>query len=355
MVNRSERIFYFDALRALAILIVILLHVNGHIAELVHYTIHNIYTLQGVHQTFVTNFLRIGVDLFLMLSGALLLGRSESVKEFYIKRIPRLVKPFLFWSLVFTVMLFAVSYFLPGVGIVGQFGPMGFLQLFKDMLLCRALGSVVYWFVWMMLAVYILMPFLNKWIINVDLSKIEYFLIVWVVYNILVYTLMLPIPPAISFVVSPVGFAVLGYYLRYTPRRLFTNPVIVWSLIIIPSIMMLIYAYTLVHVDLLFIFERYSLPVTLVAMGVFCLFKNTESINHVAAPVRKAISSVALCSYGMYLIHGQMMMVARKIFHLSSNYIFDFLVLFAVGFIFSWLIIYVLSKIPIVNDLIGVK
>ena len=79
MVNRSERIFYFDALRALAILLVILLHVNGHIAELVHYTIHNIYTLQGVHQTFVTNFLRIGVDLFLMLSGALLLGRSESV------------------------------------------------------------------------------------------------------------------------------------------------------------------------------------------------------------------------------------------------------------------------------------
>ena len=97
MVNRSERIFYFDALRALAILIVILLNVNGHIAELVKYTIHNIYTLQGVHQTFVTNFLRIGVDLFLMLSGALLLGRSESVKEFYIKRIPRLVKPFLFW------------------------------------------------------------------------------------------------------------------------------------------------------------------------------------------------------------------------------------------------------------------
>ncbi len=67
MVNRSERIFYFDALRALAILIVILLHINGHLAEIVHYTIYNIYTLQGFYQTFVTNFFRIGVDLFLSL------------------------------------------------------------------------------------------------------------------------------------------------------------------------------------------------------------------------------------------------------------------------------------------------
>ena len=355
MVNKSERIFYFDALRALAILIVILLHINGHLAEIVHYTIYNIYTLQGFYQTFVTNFFRIGVDLFLMLSGALLLGRSESIKTFYTKRIPRLVKPFVFWALVFTIMLFAASYFIPGIAGISDLGLMGLLQLFVDTLLCRAPGSVVYWFFWMMLAVYIVMPFLNKWIRTVDFSKIEYFLIVWIVYNILVYTLLVPMPPAISFVVSPVGFAVLGYYLRYTQRRLFTNIGVIWSLIIIPSIIMVIYAYTLVNVDLLFIFERYSLPVTLVAIGVFCLFKNTESINTLPNNFKNIISSVALCSYGMYMIHGQMMMVARKIFHLSSNYIFDFLVLFAVGFLFSWLIIYVLSKIPIVNELIGVK
>jgi len=57
----------------------------------------------------------------------------------------------------------------------------------------------------------------------------------------------------------------------------------------------------------------------------------------------------------MYMIHSQLMMVTRKIFHLSSNFIFDYLVLFAVGFFISWFIIYVLSKIPIVDDLIGVK
>lgn len=355
MVNKSERIFYFDALRALAILFVISLHINGHVAEMVHYTVNNIYSYHGVFATFATNFFRIGVDLFLMLSGALLLGRDWTVKGFFRKHIPRLVKPFIFWSLVFSVMLIAASYFIPSMNFITQFGIMDMFQVFLDTLTCKAPGSVVYWFFWMMLGVYILMPLFNKWINGTDFTKIEYFLIIWTVYLFFVYTVMVPIPVEITFFLTPMGFVVLGYCLRYTEREIFKNKLVLWGLVILPSIIMILYAYTMVEVDVLFIFQRYSVPVMLVATGVFCLFKNSKSLNNLPQSYKSVISSIALCSYGMYLIHSQIIMIIRKIIPLPPNYVLDFIVLFIGGFVFSWIIIYILAKIPIIDEFIGVK
>jgi hypothetical protein len=65
-----------------------------------------------------------------MLSGALLLGRDWDIKGFLSKRIPRIVKPFVFWSAVFTVLLVGASYFIPSVGFVKSFGIMDILRVF---------------------------------------------------------------------------------------------------------------------------------------------------------------------------------------------------------------------------------
>lgn len=354
MANKSERIFYFDALRALAILLVISLHACGHIAEIIPFDAHTIYSFHGVFATFETNFFRIGVDLFIMLSGALLLGRDWAVGGFLKKRINRLVKPFLFWSVVFSIALILASYFIPSMNFVTQFGVMDILMVFWNTITFQAPGSVVYWFFWMMLGVYLLMPLLNRWINGAEMSHVEGFLIVWMIYLVLAYSLMVPIPEVISFFVAPVGFAVLGYYLRYTERGIFKNHAVIWALILVPTIAMLLYAYSLIDVDILFIFERYSVPVMLVATGVFCLFKNSEWLNNLPVSLKNIIVSVSVCSYGMYLIHSQIMMIVRKVIYLPQNYWLDFAILLLAGFVFSWIIIYVLSKIPVLNDFIGV-
>lgn len=118
MVDKSQRIFYFDALRAFAILCVVLLHVTGHLGEIMNYNIHTIYSFSGIYETFANNFFRIGVDLFLMISGALLLGRNWEIKGFFKKRFSRLVKPFLFWSLIFSIIIVASSYLIPSINFV---------------------------------------------------------------------------------------------------------------------------------------------------------------------------------------------------------------------------------------------
>lgn len=351
--NGSKRIFYFDAIRAIAILCVVLLHCTGHLGEMMNYNISSIYSFDGLFLMFANNFFRIGIALFLMLSGALLLGRDWEIKSFYHKRIPRIAKPFLFWSIVFSLILILSSYFVPGINFVTQFKIFDMFNVLVDTLICRAPGSEVYWFFWMMLGMYILMPLANKWINGTELSKIEYFLIVWTVYIIAVYSLMVPIPEMLSFFVSPIGFVVLGYYLRYNERKIFNNPIISLILIVVPSALMMIYSYNVVNTEILFIFDKYSILVMIEAIGVFCLFKSSFILNNPGNVVKKVVSSVAMCSYGMYLIHSQMIMVVRRM--LPLNFTFDLIVFFIVGFVLSWIIIRFLAQIPILNEYIGAK
>lgn len=353
MENKTGRIFYFDALRAFAILSVVLLHVTCHLKEIMNYTASSIHSASGAFVVLFINFFTIGVPIFLLLSGALLLGRDWEIKDFLSKRLPRIAKPFLFWSLAFTVLLVILSLLIPSVDFVTSFGAYDILKLFWDTLMCNAPGSAVYWFFWMMFGVYLIIPIFNKWIKNSDLSELEYFLVLWLVSIVFEYTFMMECPVKLSYFTSPIGLVVLGYYLRHTDRKIFNNAFCAVSLIIISTVLMFVYSYFIAD-TVSFSYHRYSMPVVIEAIGVFCLFKCILLLNNPNEWILKIITSISVCSYGMYLIHSQLVMATRKLLHGSLGFTAEYLLLFVVGFIVSWLIIYTLSKIPVLKDFVGV-
>ena len=110
-ISKSKRIFYLDALRAVAILTVIAVHVYAVTRVQVMADFATGPSLRWLFSQFTGNNLRIGVDLFLMLAGALSLGREWSIKEFLGKRIPRIVEPFVFWGLVTGAIAVIISYY----------------------------------------------------------------------------------------------------------------------------------------------------------------------------------------------------------------------------------------------------
>ena len=164
-----------------------------------------------------------------MLAGALSLGRDWDIKTFLGKRLPRIVIPFLFWGFVLSSLLLIFTVVFPDFywlhdQIAGFLSPVGFLKTLYLFYMAKAICSAPYWFFWMILGTYLIMPIFNKWVANSDMGELEYFLIFWLITCIFDYTLGFPFPVKLTYFVSPIGLVVLGYYLRYTERDILNNP-----------------------------------------------------------------------------------------------------------------------------------
>lgn len=354
--TKSKRIFYFDALRATAILCVVIIHTTGFFDNIMKFTPGAFYTVTGFWALFSNNTFRIGVDLFLMLSGALSLGRDWEIKDFLGKRLPRIIKPFVFWSIVGSLTLIGLTIYFPQLHFTNDFTLWGILTTIYQTFMYSTHSFTAYWFFWMILGTYFIMPIFNKWLYNADLKEAEYFLVLWVISSIFEYTLMTECPVKLSYFTSPIGLVVLGYYLRHTKRKIFNNKYIALLMIIIPATIMVVYSYSLLDTQMFFKFDRYSILLLIEVTGVFCLYKCSGLLENPNKYFKKFVVRVATCSYGMYLTHCSFIYVFGKIAPLklippSVAYI----VLLCVGFFGSLILIELLGKVPVVKDYIGIK
>ena len=223
-VSKSKRIFYLDALRAVAILTVIAVHVYAVTRVQVMADFATGPSLRWLFSQFTGNNLRIGVDLFLMLAGALSLGREWSIKEFLGKRIPRIVEPFVFWGLVTGAIAVIISYYF-GYKFIFAFDINSILHFFYGVFMSTSPGFSPYWFFWMILGTYLIMPIFNKWLLHSELEEAEYFLVFWLITALFDFTLNIDFPIKLTYFVSPIGLVVAGYYLRHTQRTLQSNSI----------------------------------------------------------------------------------------------------------------------------------
>lgn len=99
--------FRFDLIRAVAILMVIAIHSSALFCQV---AINE--TGFGVNKILysVLQIIFIAVPVFVMLSGALLLGKDEPLGVFFKKRLTRVMIPFLVWS----VIVYALTYVQSG-------------------------------------------------------------------------------------------------------------------------------------------------------------------------------------------------------------------------------------------------
>lgn len=361
-VTKSKRIFYFDALRAFAIFCVIVIHVYCEIQAGIMSEYGIIPSYKWIYAQIMGNSFRIGVDLFLMLSGALSLGRVWDIKSFLGKRIPRIVAPFAFWGLILSIILISLSYFF-GYTYIGSFDVYSILTFICNAYIAKGPSFAPYWFFWMILGTYLIMPILNRWLYHADLKEAEYFLIIWLITCLFEYTLKMDFPITLTYFTGPIGFVVAGYYLRHTERKIINNPYFAVFLIIITSLIMIFFSWYFSSADAIYNFNRYSFITALEAIGVFLLFKNFNKFNigigfikNSNSSFHRLISLMAKNSYGMYLIHATVISIILRSFPGFSNQtnLFTVIVLLAAVFI-SLGVMEVLNRIPYINHVIGSK
>lgn len=207
-VTKTTRYAYIDLLRCLAVLLVIMLHcVSGYA---------NNTALFGTRTWWACNiinsFARMGVPLFFMISGFLLLSSEGTCRigAFYKRRFSKLCIPFLFWDVIYYFEVCVLEGRTPTL-----------LSFLNE--LTRQGSKYHLWFIYQILALYLLMPFLKKIVDHSTERERWAFLLVILLQPTLfrfinIIQRVVYIAPFLALVEGYAGFILTGYLLGICPK-----------------------------------------------------------------------------------------------------------------------------------------
>ena len=361
--KKSQRVFYFDALRAMAIIGIIFCHVSK------NYIVSDMGTVNFYISAFYDCFRDFSVPIFVMLSGGLLICKKDSLIHFFKKRLSRILIPFIFWSML--TIIYSFSYIKHSIDLnnaidifLGHSGSMG----------------VTFWFIWMIIIVYIgvfivnkIMEYGNKKIEGFDKRFIAILTLLSVAYIILYqqhafgsayYSSIL------SYYISFLTFAIIGCYIantNFVQTKVKTNKLAILTAVLsavsyISYINLYVVPISLENHHFYYL-PYFTIEILIISVSTFLMFKylsNTEFFKKIESKFGDAIITLSKYSYGIYLSHYLALFYFIRFINpyvnlLSLNSIIAIPILVAIILTASMTILWILNKIPYVNRITGVN
>jgi surface polysaccharide O-acyltransferase-like enzyme len=336
--GENKRLIYVDVLRVIACFLVILTHSSMPMDS-----------SSNIYLALISFISTPATQLFFALSGTVLLPVKMGMKAFYKKRFLKLLPPVFFWSIV-TMLVYVL---------VGKETSADALISIFRMPIYPVIG--VYWFVYVMIGLYLLAPFVSPWLISANKKQVQLFLGLWSI------TLLLPYLNAFYpgfysvtgnyyFMLNAfggyLGYWILGYYLRLYPIKKSLNKT--WLIVLILFVLFLaLVAYFKVTGANVEVFMGYlQIGNALCVVVIYTIVQNLVIKSKMTV---KIISEIAKYSFGIYLIH---IIVVRefvwRFFEASTiNPFIGTLVIAVISFGLSYTILKILSKIPYSKFIVG--
>ena len=278
----KERIFYYDFLRAFAIIAVILCHVGIFYGSQVTQT-------QTISRLIIADIGRCGVPIFLMISGALLLNRTESLSDFLKKRFSRIIYPYIFW-----VALIALGIF--------------FIQKDYNLMIKVIIGDFsVTWYFWTLIGVYLAIPVINSFLKEYGEDALKYFLAIWILTIVLKTVNHYPLFTHfnLDFFAGYLGYPILGYYLDNKEFNLSDSKILMISLGIFALFFAISGYIDCLHLPINIMYQ--SIILVILSSALFLVIKSINGITSFKAIkdniIGKIIFLISIYSYGMYFSH----------------------------------------------------
>ncbi|MDD3252713.1 MAG: acyltransferase [Lachnospiraceae bacterium] len=338
----KERILYYDIMNVMACIAVIALHHNG----LVHSFTD---TAAWKQSLWVECGAYWAVPIFLMLSGATLLDyrKKYSTKTFFFKRFTRVLIPWICWSII----ILAIKV-IRGAATIDSFQLKTFLDLFFN----NKIESTYYYF-GALIACYFAMPVFS---LLTDNRKILWYVValnfVFVSINTLVknyggITWNLDIPVVGSYFI----FVCLGFLLdrEIIPRK-------TRCFLYVLGVFMMIFRYICTCYYSAIERKMYT-PIqgyvqfhsVIFAVAMFVFIKNIPWNDILSEKIKKILPVVSKYSFGIYLMHRQVMMLETKITGLTPERFLWRVVMIPVTYLICLMAVAFISKVPIVRKTIG--
>jgi len=351
MDSPKVNIQFLDTLRAMATLGVILIHVTTPILKMTY----------GKNMEFwwignsIDSCVRFVIAIFLMLSGATMLGKTYKLSEFYRKRFMRVLVPFLFWSAIYCFYLWQN---LPSKSKpTDVFSILSWaFHLFVNQGISRH-----FWYVYMIVVIYIFVPFMGKTVRKLSDTTLWIVLLVWILMNVaetfhLLDTTHWPVLLAQYFgYVMYSGYLLLGYqlmkvHIRSKYNRIF--PALVYLLTIFIAAISTWFLSKQAHKLDTTMYGSLTPNTMLQSVALFLLIKDMATNRKFA---RWIITKLSNYSYGIYLVHVLIinLLFDHKIFWKIAYPLLSVPAIVILVLICSFGIIFVLRKLPGGNYISG--
>ena len=347
---KTERSWYLDYMRIIATLAVIMIHVSSYRFQAVEVT-----STEWAAMNFYDSIARYAVPVFLMLSGALFLQEDKKidVKLLYGKYIFRIVTAFIFWSVIYAVYIH-------------------YNKGWQKMLTRFIEGYTHMWYLFLIVGLYMIVPFLKQIIASKELTK--YFLLLGFVFTFLIPEILYWMQNSPNEVCSVIGKAannalkdmdfrfaaglvfyfVGGAYLNQITLNKKTRTFIyIAGILGFLATIVITYVLTLEKgKPVTTYYGHLKINVLLESIFVFVFCKYELSKFKLGKVMQTVIIALSKYSFGVYLVHMLVRNVLAKNFGLYSLTFHPILAIPVVTFVIvviSFLISMILNHIPVVR------
>jgi surface polysaccharide O-acyltransferase-like enzyme len=292
--SQKEFILWADFIRVIATVLVITVHVSGQITNAWGRVPESDWFVADIYGGIA----RICVPLFFMISGYLLLPRSEPLGTFYKKRLPKVVIPLIAWSLIYAGWY------------CGNHSGTCTLPMIQNLLLVR--GAYYHlWFLYVLIGIYLILPVLRLMIgPHTDFRVLWYLIGLWLIFQPILaiakrfwnFSIRIQPPLAVGFV----GFLFLGYLLggsTLTRLRVLLSAIVFFLATLVTILGTYFMTRTAGEFDGFF-YDLMSLNVILASGAAFMLLRWVSDTRLLQRPGwHELFRLMAAAAFGIYLIH----------------------------------------------------
>lgn len=345
----TNRIFGFDIMRSIAIILVVIGHSDFRYIDHIHSVP-----------------LPDGVDLFFVLSGFLigtiLIRTAEENQRFNLKVILNFLQRRWFRTLPNYFLFLLINIILIYFGFISGFLNKYLSTFFVFFQNFHKPYDFLFWESWSLSVeewFYLLFPFVVLFLFSISnyrlkvkyiiVTAIAFFLIFPLLYRIIQFELH----PFLSFDLyfrklvltrlDTIGFGLLGAYIHWYHNDFWKKSK---NIFFILGLIALIFLTTVTKQDMLFLKTYYF---SLIGLSILLLLPKIESIKNEKIPF-KPFQFVSKISYSMYLIHLPLIQITSKVFSFSNKY--EAILIYIIFWIFLLLLSYLVYRFyerPLMN------
>ncbi len=342
----NKRNYSLDLARIIAALAVVMIHCSanfilGYHPFIKEFIIGNIFDSVS----------RIGVPLFLMISGALFLDEHKDItlKGILCKNVKSLAVITVIWAVIYSIVNNVI------------------LMSNQPTTAKSILDGIVYghfhmWYLYMIIGLYIITPFLRKFVCKKNKGLVLFFIMISFLVQFLAPFLdKIALQYAdvdyigvfinkfhLGFFGGYITYFLAGWYLVHIGIKQKWHRCIIYFLGAVALGTMFLY----VHFtgDYKSVYDEISATAFVYAVSVFLAFTNIK-IN-IGEKTAKVLTILSKLTFGVYIIHAMVLQIYIKLFPYENNPLLYIVVCFVIVLSISVVATFIISKIPVIKKLI---